>query len=162
MIRKVELNDTEAICSIYNYYVENTTITFEEEPVPINEMKSRIESITHKLPYVVYEIEGKVAGYAYATKWKERSAYRYSVETTVYIGIENVGKGIGTSLYKYLMKELKEQGFHTALGGIALPNEASEALHEKLGFEKVAHLKKVGLKFGSRIDVGYWQYQLKE
>lgn len=162
MIRKVELKDAEAICNIYNYYVENTTITFEEEPVPINEMKSRIESITAKLPYVVYEIEGRIAGYAYATKWKERSAYRFSVETTVYIGIENVGKGIGRTLYQYLIKELKEQGFHTALGGIALPNKESEALHEKLGFEKVAHLKDVGFKFGNWIDVCYWQYQLKE
>jgi phosphinothricin acetyltransferase len=106
---------------------------------------------------LVYEENGKVIGYTYASKWKERSAYRYSVETGTYLDSSYVGKGIGTILKTELLKALKEKSIHSVVCGIALPNPASIALCEKFGFEKVAHLKEVGYKLGKWVDVGYWE-----
>jgi len=100
-------------------------------------------------------------GYCYASKWKGRCAYRYSVESTVYLSPDATGKGIGSKLYGTLLAELRQRQFHTVIGGIALPNPASVALHEKLGFEKVAQFRQVGNKFGRWIDVGYWQLLLQ-
>ena len=158
MIRKVELIDSSDICEIYNYYINNTIITFEEEPVTNEEMEKRIKDVSKELPWFVYEEAGKVLGYAYATKWKTRSGYRYSVELSVYINKDFSNRGIGSQLYKYLIDSLKEKEIHTLIGGVALPNDKSVKLHEKLGFEKVAHFKEVGYKFNTWIDVGYWQY----
>lgn len=161
MIRPVELTDAESICEIYNHYVLNSTITFEENKVTVEELKSRIQDIVVNLPYIVYEIDGKVLGYAYATKWKARSAYRFSVELTVYVGKNSKGQGIGTALYDHLIKDLTSRNIHSLISGIALPNDASVALHEKLGFVKVAHFKEVGYKLNTWVDVGYWQYNIK-
>jgi len=157
MIRDVQPDDAAQICSIYNYYVLNTTITFEETAVSEEEMRARIIQITKKNPWIVYEEDGIVIGYAYASEWKSRCAYKYSVETTVYL-LENAkGHGIGSTLYKELLTSLKSKNIHAAIGGIALPNAASVALHEKMGFEKVAQFKEVGYKFEKWIDVGYWE-----
>lgn len=161
MIRPAVMEDAEAICNIYNYYVTNTSITFEEEPVTVEDMKARIGRITQSLPYYVYESDNKIIGYAYATKWKERSAYRYSVETTVYLDKDSTGAGIGTKLYLQLINDLKARNIHRAMGGIALPNESSIALHEKLGFKKVAEFNEVGNKLNKWLNVGYWEYKLK-
>ncbi len=161
MIRLAVIEDAEAICNIYNYYVTNTSITFEEELVTVEDMKARIGRITQSLPYYVYESDNKIIGYAYATKWKERSAYRYSVETTVYLDKDSTGAGIGTKLYLQLINDLKSRNIHRAMGGIALPNESSIALHEKLGFKKVAEFNEVGNKFNKWLNVGYWEYKLK-
>lgn len=158
MIRRVELNDIESICDIYNYYIEKSTITFEEIAVSADEMKNRIKKVSMEYPWLVCEIDGKIVGYAYGSKWKARGAYRYSVESTVYVDVNYKGKGIGASLYKDLLKELRHMGFHSVIGGIALPNPASIALHEKLGFKKVAQFEEVGYKHQKWIDVGYWQY----
>ena len=160
MIRPAEVKDAEAICNIYNHYVENTTITFEEQAVAIDDMRERISGIIITLPFCVYEDNNRVTGYAYAAKWRARSAYKYTVETTVYIDKENTGKGIGTQLYQRLLSELKDKGIHRAIGGIALPNESSVALHEKMGFEKVAEFNEVGYKFERWINVGYWEYRI--
>ena len=103
------------------------------------------------------EDEGQVVGYAYASRWKSRCAYRYSVETTVYLSSAATGKGFGSLLYEHLIAELRQRSIHSLIGGIALPNNASVSLHEKLGFEKVAHFKEVGWKFNQWIDVGYWE-----
>lgn len=103
----------------------------------------------------------QLLGYCYASKWKGRCAYRYSVESTVYLSPDATGKGIGSKLYGTLLAELRQRQFHTVIGGIALPNPASVALHEKLGFEKVAQFRQVGNKFGRWIDVGYWQLLLQ-
>lgn len=157
MIRSVLLSDAQSICDIYNEYVLNSTITFEEIPVPVNEMKSRIETATKEYPWLVYEINRKVVGYAYGRRWRERAAYRNSVETGMYISSTFVGKGIGSKLEKRLLSILKEKSFHAVISGIALPNPASVALCERFGFEKVAHFKEVGYKFDKWIDVGYWQ-----
>ena len=148
MVREVKESDAEALCRIYNNYISGTTITFEEISLHTDEMVSRIKNITQNYPWLVYEENGKVLGYTYASKWKERSAYRYSVETGTYLDSNYVGKGIGTILKKELLKVLKEKSIHSVVCGIALPNPASIALCEKFGFEKVAHLKEVGFKLG--------------
>jgi len=162
MIRNVKVEDAAQICSIYNYYIQNTTITFEEIDLSETEMSERIEKISSKFPYLVY-IEGEnIIGYAYATEWRVRAAYKNSVETTVYLKQGHEGKGIGKQLYSELIKQIDKKGFHVIIGGIALPNHASIALHEKLGFVKVAHFKEVGYKFQKWVDVGYWELILKK
>jgi len=157
-IRIATASDADRIAEIYNHYVVNTVVTFEEEPVAGDEMRRRMDEVfASSLPWLVAESGGRTAGYAYATKWKARSAYRFSVETTVYLA-DGLGKrGLGSRLYDELFRRLKEQGIHAAIGGIALPNDASVALHEKFGMRKVAHFEEVGFKFGTWVDVGYWE-----
>jgi L-amino acid N-acyltransferase YncA len=160
MIRSVYTEDTEAICSIYNHYVINTILTFEEKPVSKEEMTDRIAKVTVSLPWIVLEEEGEINGYAYANNWKIRSAYRFSVESSIYLRPEFLGKGAGRILYEALISKLHNLSLHTVIGGIALPNESSVALHERLGFLKVAHFTEVGWKFNQWIDVGYWELLL--
>lgn len=157
MIRNAKKEDAMVFCEIYNHYVANSIITFEELPVPITEMQTRISEITASLPWLAYEEHGIVYGYAYASRWKSRYAYRYSVESTVYLAKASVGKGIGRLLYKALIDRLTNLSCHSVIGGIALPNSASVALHEKMGFEKVAHFKEIGWKMKQWVDVGYWE-----
>jgi phosphinothricin acetyltransferase len=120
-------------------------------------MVSRVKNVTQDYPWLVYEEKERVIGYTYASRWKERSAYRHSVETGTYIDSGFVGKGIGTLLKGELLKALRGISIHSVLCGIALPNQASIALCEKYGFVKVAHLKEVGYKLGRWVDVGYWE-----
>jgi L-amino acid N-acyltransferase YncA len=153
--------DAEAIAGIYNHYVRNTVVTFEEEPVAASDMATRIAEVqAFSLPWLVVEVERQVAGYAYATRWRARSAYRYSVETTVYLDQSYENRGMGTTLYARLLSTLKTRGMHTAIGGIALPNSASIALHKKLGFEHTGTFHQVGFKHNRWVDVAYWQVVL--
>lgn len=157
MIRKVDIPDAERISSIYNQYIETSTATFEENPHTADEVAARIRKITEDYPWIVFEEQGNVIGYTYADKWKERSAYRHSVETAIYLDPKHHGKGIGTELKGAIIDILRNEGFHCVISGIALPNPASVALCEKHGFKKMAHFKEVGYKFGKWIDVAYWQ-----
>jgi phosphinothricin acetyltransferase len=157
MVRNVLLDDAAQICKIYNYYIQNTIVSFEESPVTTEDMISRIDEIIPSLPWLVFEDQNRILGYAYASKWKGRCAYRYSVESTVYLSPAATGKGIGSTLYEALISQLKEQGFHSIIGGISLPNDASIKMHEKFGFKKVAHFSQVGFKFIKWVDVGYWE-----
>lgn len=156
-IRPATSADAAAICEIYNHYVLNTVISFELEAVSVTEMEGRIAEISAQFPWLVYEEEGRILGYAYAAKWKVRKAYRHSVESSVYMAQDSGGKGIGSRLYAALFAELKALGVHAVMGGIALPNAGSIALHEKMGFVKVAHFAEVGKKHDQWIDVAYWQ-----
>ena len=160
-IRPASCADAELICAIYNHYVATTTIPFEEIPVSPAEMAQRIADVrAANLPWLVM-LEGEsLIGYAYATKWRVRAAYRYSVESSIYLDPQHAGKGAGRELYEALVDELRQRGLHLVIGGIAQPNEASVRLHERMGFRKVAHFNEVGLKFGRWVDVGYWQLQL--
>jgi L-amino acid N-acyltransferase YncA len=160
MIRSATAADAAAICTIYNHYILNTIITFEEFAVSLSEMEDRIGETLPSLPWLVWEQDGAIRGYAYASKWKGRCAYRHSAEITIYLDPQATGQRIGTRLYQALLADLRERNFHTAIGGIALPNAASMALHERLGFRKVAQFEQVGWKFGRWIDVGYWQLLL--
>lgn len=158
MVRDITDADCPAIARIYNHYVANTIVTFEEQPVPPEEMAVRVREVRDAgLPWLVAELDGEVAGYACASRWKGRCAYRFSAEITVYIHPDHSGKGLGSMLYGELFPILRSNGTHVVIGGIALPNEASVALHEKFGMEKVGHFREVGYKLGRWVDVGYWQ-----
>ena len=160
-IRSAHADDAKAIAAIYNPYILTTTISFEEEAVTDAAMAQRIADVqAGGLPWLVAERDGKVLGYAYATKWRVRHAYRFSVESSVYLAPEAARQGVGSALYTALLQQLAERGVHLVIGGIALPNDASVALHEKMGYEKVAHFREVGFKFGRWLDVGYWQKTL--
>lgn len=143
---------------IYNHFVADTIVTFEEEAVSAEEIVNRIFEVqSASLPWLVAERGQDILGYAYASKWKGRIGYRFAVEVTVYLDPACMRQGIGSRLFAQLLPELKALGVHTAIGGIALPNDASVRVHEKFGFEKVAHFRENGLKFDRWIDVGYWQ-----
>jgi L-amino acid N-acyltransferase YncA len=157
MIRKAVPEDAASICEIYNHYVENTAVTFETEAVPPEEMERRISAVAPMFPWFVYLEDQKIRAYAYASKWRERIAYRYTVESTVYVSLESCGKGLGKALYARLLEELYSMGIHSVIGGIALPNPQSQRLHENLGFKKVAHFHEAGYKFDRWIDVAYWE-----
>jgi phosphinothricin acetyltransferase len=161
-LRPASTADAALICAIYNTYIATTTISFEEEAVTEQDMAQRIADIgAAGLPWFVLEVEGKLAGYAYATKWRVRPAYRHSVESSIYLDQACVGRGLGRILYGALLDELRKREFHLVIGGIALPNEGSVGLHEHLSFRKAAHFTEVGKKFGRWIDVGYWQLNLE-
>lgn len=157
MIRSVHVNDAKELAEIYNYYILYSTATFEETPIDGQEMKHRIQSIASKYPWIVYEEQGKIIAYAYANEWKSRSAYKRTVESSVYVKQGEMSKGVGAQLYKELIQQLTDLGFHAVLGGITVPNPESIRFHEKFGFEKVGHLKQVGYKFEQWVDVGYWE-----
>lgn len=157
LIRAVQSADAGRICEIYNHYVAKTIVTFEEQPVAAGEMRTRIAAVAGKLPWLVLERDGRVAGYACAAPWKARTGYRFSVESSIYLAPEHVGRGLGRELYGALLQALPPLGVHCVIGGAALPNRGSVALHEGLGFSKVAHFHQVGRKFGRWIDVAYWQ-----
>lgn len=162
MIRNVKSSDADRICTIYNTYITESQVTFEEEPLSAKDILLRIQSVTRNYPWLVYEEDGIVLGYTYADKWKQRSAYRNTVETGIYLDSNHLGKGIGSKLKGAMIDKLRERGFHSVISGIALPNPASIAMCEKFGFKKVAHFKEVGFKFGKWIDVAYLQLNLSE
>lgn len=155
IIRDAMLADVAEIARIYNWYVENTPITFEEQQVSNAVMGQRVGAERH--PWIVLEQGGRVLGFAYAGTFRSRSAYRFSVETTIYLAREAQGKGLGTRLYEALIDRLRDTPAHLLIAIIALPNDKSIRLHEKLGFEKAGHLHQVGRKFDRWIDVGHWQ-----
>lgn len=160
-IRDVRDADSAQIVEIYNYYVESTSISFEEEPISVEVMQQRIEEVLSLgLPWLVAEADGKVLGYAYANRWKSRSAYRFTVEPSIYVKHGITSKGIGSTLYSHLLDNLKEKQFKNVIGVITLPNELSIRLHERLGFKKVGEFPNIGLKFGEKKSVGYWQLEL--
>lgn len=161
MIRHATTTDAAAICAIYNYYVLNSVATFEEEPVSVADMEERIIETTASFPWLVWEEGGKISGYAYANKWKVRAAYKNTVEVSVYIDSACHGQGIGKKLYTALFMHLQQMKIHTAIGGVAGVNAGSEALHLSMGFEKVAHFKETGYKFGKWMDVVYYQLMIK-
>jgi phosphinothricin acetyltransferase len=160
VVRTATTDDAGAICAIYNPFVTDTTVTFEEDPVSVEAMATRIAELTPTHPWLVATIDGAVAGYAYAGPWRTRAAYRQSAECSVYVAPDRARSGVARALYARLFARLRAQSMHTVIGGIALPNAASVALHEHMGFVPVARFREVGFKFGQRIDVGYWQLLL--
>ena len=161
VIRPATIADSSLVAGVYNHYVKETSVTFEEEEVSTTEIARRIQEVgSVSLPWLIAEQNAKTVGYAYATKWHARTAYRFSAEITVYVDSSHKGLGVGSRLYDQLFPILRAQGIHVVIAGIALPNESSVALHEKFGLSKVAHFKEVGFKFNRWIDVGYWQRTL--
>jgi phosphinothricin acetyltransferase len=160
MIRACVPGDAARICDIYNYFVRDTVVTFDESPVDETDMARRIAEVTARLPWLVWESAEGILGYAYASPWKTRAAYRHAVEASIYLAPLATGRGLGTRLYEALIEDLRNRDLHCVIGGAALPNPASAALHAKLGFTKVAEFKQVGYKFGRWIDVAYWELVL--
>lgn len=156
-IRNVNQNDAKHIAEIYNFYIENTHHSFEVEPVSVNEMNRRIVETSENYPFLVAEENDEILAYAYASCYKLRSAYKNSVEVSVYVKNDLKQKKIGTKLYERLFDELSKMNIHAIIAGISLPNEASVRLHERFGMEKVAHFREVGFKMNRWIDVGYWE-----
>lgn len=160
-IRQIQVSDAEQLSAIYNHYIQNTVVTFEEIAVSDEEMRLRIEkNLNAGLPWLVVEENKVIKGYAYASKWNERSAYRFTVETSVYLSPEMMGKGMGCRLYQELMKRLQVLNIRNVIGVIALPNGPSVGLHEAFGFRQIGEFSDVGFKFWKWISVGYWQLTL--
>ncbi len=161
IIRKIASEDIEHVTRIYNHYIATTVISFEEEPISVTEMTQRIDQVSVlELPWLVADIDGKIVGYAYASQWKTRSAYRFTTELSIYLDIDVQGQGIGKALCTALLDTLKNQGIKNVVGTIALPNPSSIALHERMGFKKVGEFSNVGFKFDQQISIGCWQLEL--
>jgi L-amino acid N-acyltransferase YncA len=155
------MRDAAACAAIYAPYVESTVISFEDVPPDAAEFGYRIEKYAATHQFLVAEAEGEVVGYAYACEWAVRPAYRWSVETSVYIDSAHRHEGIGRTLYTELFDRLRAQGFRIAVAGVTLPNPASIGLHESFGFEPIGALRDIGWKMGEWHDVGYWQLSLQ-
>lgn len=158
-IRRATREDAAAIARIYNWYVENTVITFEVDPVSDSEMAQRIASTLAQHEWLVHARDGEILGYAYAGRFRERAAYRFATESTIYLRNGLQGQGLGRPLYRETISRIFALGYTSLIGAIALPNDASVRLHESLGFEKVGHLRRVGWKHERWIDVGSWQLE---
>jgi len=152
--------DAAACAAIYAPHVEGSPVSFEERAPDAEEMAARIERYGAGHAWLVAEREGEVAGYAYATAFNERPAYRWSTSVSVYVAEDARGQGLGRALYEALFERLRERGFRIACAGITLPNEASERLHESLGFELVGVNRGIGFKEGAWRDVGWYQLEL--
>lgn len=160
VIRSATLADAATCCGIYNEHVLETIVTFETEPLTPDEMAGRIGEKLGRHDWLVAEAGGAVVGYAYYGTFRPRAAYNHSVETTVYVAPQASGRGLGTALYRALIASAGKKGYLELIAGIALPNSASVALHEKVGFKPVGVFPRVGHKFGRYIDVGFWQLSL--
>lgn len=161
MIRMAKSTDAEAIAEIYRPNVTDTVISFETEPPDATEMERRRSSVAAFAPWLVFD-RGGVLGYAYASKHRERAAYQWCIDVTVYVAKDHRQRGVGRALYTSLFALLRLQGFYAAHAGITLPNAASVGLHEALGFGRVATYPAVGFKMGAWHDVGWWQLELQQ
>jgi L-amino acid N-acyltransferase YncA len=152
--------DAAACAAIYAPYVTDSAISFELEPPDAAEMAARMESGSRTHPWLVFERNGEVAGYAYAGVHRTRAAYRWTAEVTAYVSQDHHRQGIGRALYEELLERLRTQNFRLAVAGITLPNDGSVGLHEAVGFEPVGVYRNIGWKFGRWHDVGWWQLDL--
>lgn len=163
MIRPIRIEDAAALAATYNHYIEHSTATFDAEPLSDRQMLSRLEAIVGRYPgYVSLSEAGEFQGYAYAHPWKEKAAYRYTFETTIYLAPRFVGQGIGRALLSHLVEGCRREGYRSLIACITQGNVASETLHRKMGFRPVSRFVQVGTKFGRWIDVADYQLLLVE
>jgi phosphinothricin acetyltransferase len=162
LVRPVAPGDAGAVADIYAPIVRDTAISFELEPPGVEVIADRIAMLTAGYPWLVLEVEGEVGGYAYAGPFKDRPAYRWTVETTIYLDERLRGRGLATMLYAALIDELADAGYATAFAGITRPNPASEALHASLGFRMIGVFPRAGFKLGEWHDVGWWHRPLAD
>jgi L-amino acid N-acyltransferase YncA len=159
-IRLASQDDAEQIRNIYAPYC-STPISFEEAPPSVDEMSRRIAAVIERYPWLVAVEDGRALGYAYAGTYRQRAAYRWSVEVSVYIAEGQHRQGLGRALYTSLFNVLRLQGFVNAYAGATLPNAGSAGLHESMGFQPVGVYHNAGFKYGTWHDVGWWQLQLQ-
>lgn len=162
MLRLAQPTDTDAILEIYAPYIRNTSLTFELETPSPADFARRIDNYLQYAPWLVIESEGRVAGYAYASRYRERAGYQWSVECSIYMHDEFMGKGLAEPLYRALFDLLTLQGFRNVYAVINLPNERSVRFHENLGFRYQFTFEKVGYKLGKWKNVGWWMLQVNE
>lgn len=160
-IRPVRESDAARLAQIYNYYIVNTTVTFELEPITADEMARRISEISASYPYFVYEKDGIVLGYTYAHPWKTRAGYQgHSLETTIYLDVDTRHMGIGRLLVEHLEATCRQAGYHVLIANATDENNDSLAMHERLGFRQVAHYEEVGRKFDRWLGISSFEKKL--
>lgn len=160
IIREVNISDADALAEIYKYYVDNFSYSFEYDAPSAREFAGRIEEISDKFPFFVCEDNGEIIGFAYAHKFKERKAYQWVCETSIYVKNGCTQKGAGKLLYEKLIPALKKQGFVKAIAVLGCPNPGSEIFHQKMGFSLVSTLSNIGFKHGSWHDIKYYALEL--
>lgn len=160
MIREATLDDAANITNIYNHYITKTTVTFETEPLTPEQMRQRIIDISSHFPYIVYESEGQVAGYAYVHPWKERAAFARTLETTVYLAPQAKHEGIGSKLMQHIIGLCRLQGFRVLVACITAENKESIEFHKRMGFTQASLFHNVGYKFDRWLDVVDMEMQL--
>ena len=161
-IRLATTEDCQSIKTIYDWYVQNTHISFEYETPSLDEMRSRMENIQARYPYLVAELNNEIVGYAYAADFRHRAAYQWSPECTIYLSPENRGKGFGIILYNKLFNLLRHQGYYNVFAGVGLPNDASVNLHLKCGFEVVGTYRNIGYKHNKWHSTQWFQLILNQ
>ncbi|MFL5896742.1 MAG: arsinothricin resistance N-acetyltransferase ArsN1 family B [Thermoleophilaceae bacterium] len=152
--------DAAACLAIYEPYVRENAVSFEDEAPGLEDFSERMRATLATHPWLVFEADGQIVGYAYGTQHRTRSAYRWAADVTVYVAPSHQRAGVGRRLYEALFDRLRRQGFHVACAGITLPNDASVGLHRALGFEPVGVYRRIGWKLGRWHDVGWWQLEL--
>ena len=160
VVRAATPDDAPAVADIYNAYVTRSAASFETEPVSPQDMRGRIEGTAGRYPWLVAEEDGEILGYACASAFRPRHAYRFTVEVSIYLQAGRVGTGVGRRLYAALIATLERQGFTEAVAAITLPNDASVRMHEAAGFRRAGVYRTVGYKHGQWHDVGLWQRAL--
>ena len=161
-LRLARLEDAAPMLAIYEPIVRDTPISFETEPPTVEVMRGRIGKCLETYPWLVLEREGLIEGYAYASAHRERAAYQWSVDVSCYVQAEARKRGVGKRLYAALLAILSRQGFHSAFAGVTLPNAASTALHESMGFREIGRYREVGFKTGAWRDTAWFQRLLGE
>ncbi|CAG0959193.1 phosphinothricin acetyltransferase [Phycisphaerales bacterium] len=160
LIRPATVSDFPAIAALTNHFIANTTIHFGTTPVTADELTAAWLQSRDTYPQLVAELDGRFAGFAKAYRWREREAYAKTAEVGIYILLDLHRRGVGRALYSALLDDCRTRGFHTAIGGIALPNEPSIRLHEKLGFTHIGTFRECGYKHGAWRDVAFYQMML--
>jgi len=159
-VRAVRTSDAAACLAIYRPHVTDSAVSFEHDVPSADEFRARIERVTARHPWFVGELDGRVVGYAYATEFRARAAYRWCCETTVYVAEDTHRRGVARALYERLLAELTELGYAEAIGVITLPNDRSVAFHEQLGFTAAGRIERCGWKHGRWHAIGFWQRSL--
>lgn len=162
MIRLVDETDAQSVQRIYAPYVRETAISFEQSPPTVEEMRQRIQNSGDEYPWLVCEADNRIVGYSYASPIRKRAAYNWSVESTVYVDDDYQRHGVARGLYETLFAMLELQGYYNVYAGTALPNPASTAFHEAVGFEPIGVYENVGYKNGAWHDVKWWHKSLGE
>lgn len=157
VIRNFEDRDVAPAATLTNYYIQNTAVHFGYQPYTTDEFRSIWSEGRRTYPWLAAELDGRFAGYAKGSRWRERDAYSKTIEFGLYVERDFQGRGVGKALYTQLIARSKQAGFHAAVGGITMPNEASVRLHESMGFTKVGVFREVGRKFDQWHDTGWWQ-----
>ncbi len=161
-VRLADISDSEGILNIYSPFVLAHATTFETQVPSIQDIQNRIKQYTEKYPWLICSVDEKIAGYVYASPFKDREAYQWTCESSIYLDDDFRGKGIAIELYAILFRLLRMQGIRSVYAGITLPNDASVRLHEKFHFRKIAEYENVGYKLGLWRNVGWWRLQLNE